>query len=86
MGRQVPFAPGADRPSLRLAWVNPAVPVAAAEADPPPVRPALRLLAPPPVPTRPVNLALAIERHLAGHDGLSPEEFVRIFSGCAARG
>ena len=36
----------------------------------------------PPRPRRqPVNLALAIERHLSGQDGLSEEEFLTLFSG-----
>jgi hypothetical protein len=35
----------------------------------------------PPPPRRPVNLALAIELHLAGHDGLSEAEFLRVYSG-----
>jgi hypothetical protein len=37
--------------------------------------------APPPPPRRPTNLALAIERHIAGEDGLSDQEFVRIYAG-----
>jgi hypothetical protein len=34
----------------------------------------------PPVPRAPVDLATAIERHLAGGDGLSDEQFLREFS------
>ena len=39
----------------------------------------------PPAPRRPVDLAAAIERHLDGRDGLSDEEFLRVFSGGARR-
>jgi hypothetical protein len=34
----------------------------------------------PPPPRGPVNLAIAIERHLAGRDGLSDEQFVKAFA------
>ncbi len=54
------------------------------EADPEtPVRPPLRLVwsnPSPPPPRRRVDLAQAIERHLAGRDGLSDEEFARVFA------
>ena len=36
--------------------------------------------APPPPPRRPMNLAVAIERHLAGEDGLTDDQFVRLFA------
>ena len=32
----------------------------------------------PPIPRRPMNLAVAIERHLAGGDGLTDDQFVRL--------
>jgi hypothetical protein len=35
----------------------------------------------PPLPRRPLDLALAIQRHLAGADGLSEEQFLRAYSG-----
>jgi hypothetical protein len=48
-------------------------------------RPRLRLVWSNPqlprAPPRPLDLALAIERHLSGQDGLSEEEFLRLFSG-----
>jgi hypothetical protein len=34
----------------------------------------------PPLPRRPMNLAVAIERHLAGQDGLSDDQFVTLFA------
>ncbi len=34
----------------------------------------------PPLPRRPIDLAVAIERHLSGHDGLSDAEFARVFA------
>jgi hypothetical protein len=34
----------------------------------------------PPAPRRPLRLDLAIERHLAGADGLTDPEFLRIYS------
>lgn len=34
----------------------------------------------PPPPRGPIDLAAAIERHLSGHDGLSDQEFLRLFS------
>jgi hypothetical protein len=34
----------------------------------------------PPTPRRPVDLAAAIEGHLAGSDGLSDEEFLHVFA------
>jgi hypothetical protein len=34
----------------------------------------------PPPPRRPMNLAVAIERHLAGQDGLTDDQFVRLFA------
>jgi hypothetical protein len=67
-------------PRLRLAWVHPGTPSA---PDHSPV--ALTLVAAPPVPARPVKLDLAIERHLGGHDGLSEEGFLQVFSGRGAR-
>jgi hypothetical protein len=73
---------------LRLAWHNPAA-LAASGA-----RAALVLL-PPPAPLPPavrvaagrrLDLAVAIEIHLSGHDGLSDGEFVDLFArGRAAR-
>lgn len=58
----------------------------AAEATPEP-EPArsLRLVwsNPNPAPPRRSCLATAIERHLAGRDGLSDEAFLRIYSGTA---
>jgi hypothetical protein len=36
---------------------------------------------PPLPPRRPVNLAIAIERHLQGADGFSDEQFVYLFAG-----
>jgi hypothetical protein len=35
----------------------------------------------PPAPRRPIDLALAIRRHLDGLDGLSQEEFLRAYAG-----
>ena len=35
---------------------------------------------PPLPPRRPLNLALAIERHLAGIDGFTQEQFVKLFA------
>jgi hypothetical protein len=34
----------------------------------------------PPLPRRPMNLAVAIERHLAGQDGLTDDQFVTLFA------
>jgi len=34
----------------------------------------------PPPPRRPMNLAVAIERHIAGQDGLTDEQFVTLFA------
>ena len=34
----------------------------------------------PPVPRKPLDLASAIERHLSGADGLTDEEFLRLFA------
>ena len=34
----------------------------------------------PPAPRRPLDLASAIERHLSGADGLTDEEFLRLFA------
>jgi hypothetical protein len=34
----------------------------------------------PPRPRRPMNLAVAIERHLAGQDGLTDDQFVTLFA------
>jgi hypothetical protein len=34
----------------------------------------------PPAPRRPLNLAVAIERHLAGADGLTDDQFVTLFA------
>ena len=34
----------------------------------------------PPVPRRPLNLATAIERQMAGHFGLSDEQFATLFA------
>ena len=34
----------------------------------------------PPPPRRPMNLAVAIERHIAGQDGLTDEQFVVLFA------
>jgi hypothetical protein len=54
-------------------------------------RPTLRLVwSNPDPPARPaprrVDLALAIERHLAGRDGLSKEQFLLVYSGrCRSR-
>jgi hypothetical protein len=47
--------------------------------------PGLRLVwsNPNPAPPRRACLATAIERHLAGRDGLSDEAFLRIYSGAA---
>ena len=65
---------------LRLAWDNPQV-VARDEA----AASALRLVAPPAIPGRPVKLDLAIERQLSGADGLPREEFLFVFSGRSSR-
>lgn len=70
-------------PPLRLAWSNPqpAERVGATAGE-------RRLgLVPPPHPAgsgaRPLNLAWAIERHLAGEDGLTEEEFLALYArGC----
>lgn len=35
----------------------------------------------PPLPRRPLDLAVAIQRHLAGLDGLSEAQFLRAYSG-----
>jgi hypothetical protein len=67
-------------PGLRLAWHNPA---AVAPGEPP--SSGLRLVPPPTLPSRPVKLDLAIERHLSGADGLPREEFLVMFSGRATR-
>lgn len=56
------------------------------EAPPEPeTAPRLRLVwsNPNPAPPRRACLATAIERHLAGRDGLSDEAFLRIYSGAA---
>jgi hypothetical protein len=55
---------------------------AALEPDP---TPRLRLVwsNPNPAPPRRSCLATAIERHLAGRDGLTDEAFLRIYSGAA---
>jgi hypothetical protein len=56
------------------------------EAQPDPVpAPRLRLVwsNPSPAPARRSCLATAIERHLAGRDGLTDEAFLRIYSGAA---
>jgi hypothetical protein len=52
--------------------------------EPDPV-PGLRLVwsNPNPAPARRTCLATAIERHLAGRDGLTEEAFLRIYSGAA---
>jgi hypothetical protein len=34
----------------------------------------------PPLPRRPMNLASAIERHIAGEDGLTDDQFVTLFA------
>jgi hypothetical protein len=50
-------------------------------------RPLLRLVwSNPSPPLRPTNLALAIQRHLAGLDGLDQEDFLRKYSGAATGG
>jgi hypothetical protein len=53
--------------------------------DEPDTGPRLRLVTsnPNPAPPRRSCLAAAIERHLAGRDGLSDEAFLRIYSGAA---
>jgi hypothetical protein len=66
-------------PRLRLAWVNPGP--QSVPGDSPPRAPLSLVAAPPPVPGRRVKLDLAIERHLEGHDGLSEQEFLLVFSG-----
>jgi hypothetical protein len=55
-----------------------------APAEPAPA-PLLRLVwsNPNPAPPRRSCLAAAIERHLAGRDGLSDEAFLRLYSGAA---
>ena len=68
-------------PALRLAWENPLPVVRAAEE----VTPTLALLPPPPprapAPPRPrLNLAVAIEAHLSGRDGLTEEDFLVLFA------
>ena len=54
------------------------------EYEPGPPRPThLRLVwknPSPPSPRAPVDLAIAIERHLSGGDGLSDEQFLKTFS------
>lgn len=68
--------------SLRLAWHNPLV------AGTGGARAALVLLPPaPPLPPaarvaarRRLDLAVAIETHLAGHDGMTDDEFVDLFA------
>jgi hypothetical protein len=49
--------------------------------------PYLRLVwsRPEPAPRRPTNLALAIEHHLAGADGLTDDDFLQAYSGRTAR-
>jgi len=64
--------------SLRLVWSNPRLgprPVFV-RGGPAPATSGLRR----------IDLALAIERHLRGADGLSEEDFLTLFSGRAARG
>jgi hypothetical protein len=34
----------------------------------------------PPLPRRPMNLATAIEQHIAGHFGLTDEQFATLFA------
>ena len=34
----------------------------------------------PPIPRRPINLAVAIERHLAGEYGLTDDQFLTLFA------
>jgi hypothetical protein len=68
---------------LRLAWVNPAGSTGSPGHEP--GRAGLSLVRPLPVPERPIKLDLAIERHLGGQDGLSPHEFLQVFSGRRAR-
>ena len=34
----------------------------------------------PPLPRRPMNLATAIEQHMAGHFGLTDEQFAMLFA------
>jgi hypothetical protein len=56
------------------------------EAAAPPSHPHLRLVwsrpadLPPLPPRRPLNLAVAIERHLLGADGFTDEQFARLFA------
>ena len=55
----------------------------------PPARGHLRLVwsnPSPPLPRRPIDLAVAIHRHLTGQDGLSEEQFLRAYSGRERRG
>ena len=66
---------------LRLAWENPESVPPSSEA----AATALRLVPPPALPSRPVKLDLAIERHLTGADGLPREEFLFVFSGLSSR-
>jgi hypothetical protein len=61
------------------------------DAPPPPQHPHIRLVysrpadLPPLPPRRPVNLAIAIERHLQGADGFTDEQFAVVFARPAAR-
>ena len=69
MDTQGPMGEGegrAERPFPRLVWSNPQPAVRAETA----VRPRSR-----------VDFALAIERQLAGADGLSREQFLALYSG-----
>ncbi|HUG53290.1 MAG TPA: hypothetical protein VMR21_06805, partial [Vicinamibacteria bacterium] len=34
----------------------------------------------PPLPRKPIDLAVAIEHHLSGHDGLTDEEFLQVYA------
>ena len=56
-----------------------------AAPEPDATTPRLRLVwsNPAPAPPRRSCLATAIERHLAGRDGLTDEAFLRIYSGAA---
>lgn len=79
METRAPAGKGGSSGPLRLAWDNPAV----VQRDEP--RAALRLVPPLPVPSRPVKLDLAVERHLTGIDGLTREQFLVAFSGRVSR-
>ena len=74
-----PGSGASGRSPLQLAWVNPS-----AGAEGPTSRADLRLVAHAAVPPRPVKLDLAIERHLAGTDGLTRDAFLLAFSGRGA--